>query len=338
MAELSVALAPPTTCFAPKLYDLVTEYCFDQLPAEDMIVVEDHLAVCPACGQTVDRLQQGLSVLRLDPNARQDVLVAETVGTFGVSGKLNRLFGGHTVFVLLSCAAYASLYCLSFLLELSRRPDLYAKRMIVGGAITFLWIMFTSVLGVFLLWRWTIAGKALVILRCIGVSLFAMVSLIVAVNGGVPHLLTFEKMFPVEAQIDAPVRNFSAFLAMGIFYLIIPYHLVLTLQRELQMRQHSSVLSLLRHERGSIVPRGSLYLRVGWMIGVLAPMAFMTWQNMEWYMRSLEWWPYKGLFNAFILVTWISFYALGTAWMIWHRYALNEIKRECVIVERFPAS
>lgn len=337
MPELSAALTPSATCFAPQLYDLVTEYCFDQLPPEDMIVVEKHLAVCPFCGQTVDNLQQGLGVLRFDPNSRQDVLVAETVGVFGVSGKLNQLFGGHKVFVIVSCVAYALLHGLSVVMEISREFGQYANIAIIGSILIAFWTMLTSFTGLLVLWRRTVQGKPLAVLACLSIFSIATGLLMAALFVGLP-VLGIGPIFPEFVAPGGCVRNYATFLGLGSLYFVIPYHFILTVQRELQMGRHSLVLSLLAHERGSIPPRGTLYLRVWWMMGILTPLGFLIWQNTEWYIRSLQWWPYKELFISLLLAHWFSFLTLGTLWMIWYQYKLNEVKRECVIMKKFSIS
>src|SRR2546426_12817767 len=110
MTDTNTALVPQERCTAPQLYRAVTDYCFGHAAGAEQRIVEEHLSLCLVCRREVLQLRQAVDVLRFDQAIEPSFSLAEAAGAFGVSGKLYRLFGGHAVFVILSCVAYATLY------------------------------------------------------------------------------------------------------------------------------------------------------------------------------------------------------------------------------------
>src|ERR1017187_4770774 len=65
------------------------------------------------------------------------------------------------------------------------------------------------------------------------------------------------------------------FLPLATFYVLLPFHFVLALQRELAAKRHGPVLALLTGERKATTP-GAVHLRVGWLAAALFVVAMLA--------------------------------------------------------------
>jgi hypothetical protein len=113
-------------------------------------------------------------------------------------------------------------------------------------------------------------------------------------------------------------------------YVLLPFHFVLAVQRELRNNQHAAVLALLAGERDAPAPKGAVYLRVRWLaIGLFAAALLSVALTQDLFDR-LKPNPFKNLFMHLVLGRVLLYFATGLFCVLWYSRALNEIKRECL--------
>src|SRR5690349_12573149 len=79
---------------------VLTSYCFGQLTHEERENVERHLLDCDSCWREFQRLDAAVRTLRFDHTLNPGRAVHDAVALLGLSGRLDRRFGGHLSFVL----------------------------------------------------------------------------------------------------------------------------------------------------------------------------------------------------------------------------------------------
>jgi hypothetical protein len=111
----------------------------------------------------------------------------------------------------------------------------------------------------------------------------------------------------------------------GIF-LIIPFHLVISLQREVLGGRDGSVLDLLNGRQQVIMPKGTVYLKV-WWLGVLLIIATVLspiliahlFENLKPHLNM-------NLFMQLVLWRTLLYLLLAMECLLWYSLSLNRLK------------
>ena len=82
-------------CIDQRLGEALTSYCFGGLTEDERRAVEEHLLECEACWAEFQSLDASVRSLRFDDTIRPTLPVQKVVSLLGLSGRLNRPFGGH---------------------------------------------------------------------------------------------------------------------------------------------------------------------------------------------------------------------------------------------------
>ncbi len=107
--------------------------------------------------------------------------------------------------------------------------------------------------------------------------------------------------------------------------------------RALQAKQHGPTLALLSGEKRSVTPRGTMYPRLWFLILLLIAIGLTIMPGAANLFDHLQPSPYQNLFTLSYYLRWGLQFALSLGCVIWFSRALNELKRECLIVERVRA-
>ena len=246
------------------------------------------------------------------------------------AGNLERIFGGHLWHVLLSCTLYALLYSVALLVEVAYQFDQLGRTALKITPLVFLWIFCTSVAGLLAGWRRILSDKTTGLLLSLVTFISAGLLLYAGLSKFLPHRLITEAEFQTYPAHGAYLKSIYYFLPLGIIFMILPFHFILSMQRELRYGRHQVVLALLTGRRWAAAPAGTLYLKARWLVILLlvaAPIALAVLAHL---FESLKPSTYSGLFIQ--LVQWRSllYFILGLECSVWYFLMLNEIKRQCL--------
>jgi hypothetical protein len=137
---------------------------------------------------------------------------------------------------------------------------------------------------------------------------------------------------PWSAQ-SAYLKNLVLyFLPLATFYVLLPFHFVITIQREVESNRHGSVLALLTGEPKATSP-GAVYPRVGWLALALFVVALLSVVMTQDLFDHLKPSPYKNSFIHLALGRTQLLFGIALLGLLWYSRALNEIKAQCVRTE-----
>jgi hypothetical protein len=316
-------------CCEPAVGARVQALCFGLADDEERVDLEAHLLVCDACWAEIQRLSEVVRVLRAETGTLEHVMATDLIELTGLGGRLRRPLAGHGVLVAAASAAYGLLMALSLLVEVSYQWSTYSA------------------------WAAPV-GVAVGIASC-AVSLLAFWAVTGRVRTGQPHasgwfLLIVISWSAVAAAVIAPwlsaapiviarfqtmpgvvgwLKSVGQALELPLLALV-PYQLIVSLQRELQEGRTDRVLRLLTDDPMRVTPRGVLFARplVAGMVCVL----FCGWWIIAsaHLLENIQPGPFSSLFMAAEMTrAAIMSLALITV-LLWYLRLLNDLKREAI--------
>lgn len=310
--------------------DEVADYCFGDMGEGKRAEFEAHLLGCDVCWNAVLNLSPAVELIRTDKSLTKTFTAVDALVAAGVSSKLGRLFGGHLWQVLSSCCLYAALYSVALVLEVSYQFDQYYPGVLFLAAAVFVWVVLTSALGIWADWKVTAGGRASGLI--FSASAFALAALVLyfALGLYLPNRPITEANFPAYPAHGAFLKDTLYFLPLAVVFLVIPYHFVVTMQRELRDGRYRLGMALLMNERWSVVPGGAVYLRVWWLCLTLFAAFLVSLALTSHLFENLKPGAFSGLFVQLVQWRLVLYFALGAECLLWYYRALNEIKRECL--------
>jgi hypothetical protein len=127
---------------------------------------------------------------------------------------------------------------------------------------------------------------------------------------------------------------FYAWLVGPIFVLWL-FHFVVVTQRELARGRHAEVLALLSGHPNAVAPRGIGFPSVRILAACIVLQFVVNYFGVNNLFSALAPGDYKNLFIALVLVRVTVWLALPIVCLWWFASALNELKREAMVVESF---
>lgn len=311
--------------------DFVTAYCFGDLGAAERESFERHLLDCEACWGEVRRLEPAVAVLRSEKDLGEGLRGYDMSVLLGISSRLTLPFGGHLWHVVVACALYALLHAAALILEVTYQLDRYRPTIWWVSFGVFVWVFITSATGLGLDWKFAARPKASK-LTYFSVPAFIVSSLLLyaALRLYLPDSPITEAEFQTYPAHAAYLKDIGYFLPLGIVFLVLPYHFVLSMQRELSAGRHRLGLALLSGEKWSVTPRGAIYPRVWWLglllFGALVVSLTLTTHLFDNLMPG----GHRNVFVQLVLWRMVLYFSLGLECLFWYYRSLNELKRECI--------
>lgn len=321
-------------CVDPAAEDKVTAYCFGDLKEHDLEAVESHMLDCDRCWHEIHRLEAAVRKLDTDKSLLNLLTPMEVASAFGISGKLERLFGGHWMFVLVAGLIYAVLFGEALLVEVAYQYDRYAGSAPYVAIGASLWILVTTLAALALDWRLTTGGRSSGLKASIAIIVAAALLLFGAICFYLPTSPITELSFQAYPAQAAYLKTIGYIVVLGMIFFFPPYHFILAMQRELLLGHYQLTSDLLRGEALSVSPKGSIYPRF-WVMplvfAVIIGLSLMLHHNL---MSNLKPGVNQGLFSNLILIRLILMYLLAGVGLLWYYMSLNELKRECLAAAR----
>lgn len=280
----------------------------------------------PHVGQTTNDGQEADATIRPESLAvpRRPTRGAES------AARLVATFGGHLWHVLASSTLYALLYVVALLLEVAYQFDRLGPPAIKLTPWVFLWVFGAAAVGLWVDWRWALRGKTAGLLLSLPAFISGGLLLYMMLGQFLPRHSVTEANFQTYPAHEAFLKSVYYFLPLAVVFMVLPYHFVLSIQRELREGRHRPVLDLLTGRRSSAAPAGAVYLRVWWLAGLLIAAASAALVAMAHMFESLKPNPHSGLFVQLAQWRLLLYVILGLECVVWYYWVLNGIKRECL--------
>lgn len=259
----------------------------------------------------------GREVLHLSPQA---------------SGGFASLFGGHLWFALTSSTLYALLYAVALLLETAYQFDRYGAMAVRLVPAVFGWIFLTSLAGLAVDARRTLGGRG----KGAAAALICLVGSALLLYGALcsflPGSAVTESSRQTQTAQGAYLKNVLLYFlpVVVVVFVLVPFHFVVSLQRDMHAGGRRRVHDLLLGRRRSVAPENAIYLRVTWLAVILSGAAVTSMLLTFHLLENIKPHPYMNMFTQLVVWRVLLYFALGLGCLIWYAQSLNAMKRECL--------
>jgi hypothetical protein len=228
---------------------------------------------------------------------------------------------------------YALLFAVALPLEVAYQFDRYGKQAVELSVILFAWIFLSTLLAVFIDWRAVISGSRTGLLYSIGCAFLSALVLYLSVHPFLPARAITEATFQTYTAQSAYLKSIFYYLPYAFIFLFTPYHFVLAMQREFAAGRHGLGLGLLTGSRPAVPPRGSIFLRLWVLCGLLLLGTIVSILMAAHLLDNLKPGGYTNLFVHILQLRWGLYMALGLESLVWYYFALTELKREALAID-----
>ncbi|HKB64825.1 MAG TPA: winged helix-turn-helix domain-containing protein [Pyrinomonadaceae bacterium] len=246
-----------------------------------------------------------------------------------ISGRSNR--NVLSLHVLTSGAFYGALFAVSVFLEVAYEFDRFSGIAWKIAPLTFASMMISSVAGLTVDRKLTSKNPALGLTVSIAIFLVAATILIVVLSEFLPPLPITQSTLQSYPAQAAYLKDTSYFLALALCFLIVPFHFVVSLEREIEKGRANRVLGLLTGNRMTTAPRGTIYLRFWALSSLLVVFAAFSLAMTARLLDHLTPGKYMNLFSQLVYVRGILYFGLGIECLIWYYLALERLKRAAMM-------
>lgn len=157
----------------------------------------------------------------------------------------------HVAHMLVSCSLYAALYAVSLVLEISYEFHRFGTPALKITPLVFGWMAITSFAGLAADRKLTSQGRASGLAVSAATSLIAAGVLFATLTRFLPSgPITQSALQSYPAQA-AYLKDMFYFLVLGFCFLIVPFHFIVTVERDFALGRHDQVLGLLTGNKGS---------------------------------------------------------------------------------------
>lgn len=239
----------------------------------------------------------------------------------------------HVVHLVVSSTLYAALYAVCILLEVAYAFDKLGHAAMKIAPLAFVWIALSSLAALTLDRKLVAQGRSGGLAVSLGMFLFAAVTLFAGLTRFFPSFPITQASFQTYPAQAAFLKDMAYFACLAFFYMILPYHFVATLEREISLNRQRSVLITLTTRKFRVSPQGTIYPRF-WVLAVfLAVLALVSLTMMTHLLDNLSPGPHMNLFTQLVYVRGILYFALGLECLAWYYRALNDLRRECLSLD-----
>jgi DNA-binding winged helix-turn-helix (wHTH) protein len=236
--------------------------------------------------------------------------------------------------LLVSTSLYSALYTCALLLEVAYQWNTFATLAEQLALPVFFLILGTSLSALIADWRLTMSGKRGSLLVAVLIFIGAAFLLYVALGFFLPNYPITEATFQTRSAHAAYLKDVSYFLPLGIIFIVLPFHFITSLHKQLAAGQQISVLALLSDRPEAVTPMGAIYVRTWWLGLLLCGAAVISLLSTNYLLDNLQPGQHKDLFTQLVMWRLLLYFALGLECLLWYYRALGEVKRESLHVIR----
>jgi len=328
------ALIRTTECSAPEIGNLLTAYCFKRATENERRLVEAHLLECDCCWREAQRLDAAVQVLETDRSLMQAITPVEMASAVGISARLNLPFGGHLWHAVTSGALFGLLYAVALLVEVAYEFERYKRGGLMLAPLLFGWMLAVSLGAMWVDWRWTVSRRRGGCWLALLIDLAGVGLLFAGACVFLPTVPVTKLTFQAYTAQAAYLKTICYFVFLQSLFALLPFHFVIVMQRELRQGRSRNALGFLNGDRLSVAPRGMLPVRfwvLALLLAVIISVSLFLHHNLMSHLLNV---PGMNLFANLIWFRLLLYYAAGVECLIWLYRCLNELKRECLAVER----
>jgi hypothetical protein len=323
-----------SVCTEPALHQQLTGYCFGDLPEGERTAIEVHLLDCDVCWREVKQLTAAVEAMRADKDLIRSISVEEACSMLGISAKLDWPMGGHVFHAVLCACLYALTYSFGLISEIAYVFDRYGRTATWVSPLVFAWVCLTTIGALALDWKATERGKSGGLRLSIAVTIIAAAALVASLSFFLPNFPVTQMDTPAQTAQGGYLKGVVYVLPVAFVFLLVPFHFVLAMQRELQEGRYRLALALLSSDKRAVSPEGSIHISVRTLWILLVAAFLLSIPLTAGLFGHVKTSPYLGIFTLFIYLRWLAYFGLGLVCLFWYSRLLNELKRECLAAER----
>lgn len=236
----------------------------------------------------------------------------------------------HLPHVLVSCSLYAALYAISVFLEVAYEFDRFDRMAWKAAPFILAWMTISSLAGLTVDRQLTSQGKAAGLVASVAIFFIAAALLFVVLTPFLPTVPITQSTLQSYPAQAAYLKDMSYFVVLAFCFLIVPFHFIVTVERDIERRQHAQVLGLLTGNKLSASPRGTIYPRFWALASLLVVLAAFSLAMTSRLLDHLKPGEYMNLFTQLVYLRGILYFGLGIECLIWYYRAIEEVKRKCL--------
>jgi Putative zinc-finger len=311
---------------------ILTAYCFGALSGREQDAVEQHLMACDVCWAQFQRLDAAVTTLRFDASVRPSFAVRDVTSVLGLSGRLERSFGGHAPFAIGIAVLYGLEWTVGLWSELGYSYDRFGS-LAWGLSLPALACVTATVLVAF--WvdaKATRSGSVNGLWKSTAVLALGLGALVAALMMILPAERTILASFQTRTAASGYLKDAELIFAPLLVFFVPAFHTVLQLQSDLAAGRPQQVMRLFAPLPDRLVPRGMIYLSpriLGVFLGVYGLVKIVGTNYM---LDALTPGTYAQLFTVAAYISTGIGFGIGIVSLAWYSSGLNDLKREAMAV------
>lgn len=234
----------------------------------------------------------------------------------------------YGVHVLGCSLIYAVLFVVALFVEVAYGYEQFGHLAWRLAPWIFVWTISTSVIALWAdLWA-TRSGHSFGLLISVPVFIVAGLGLATGVGLWLPPEAITKASFQTYPAQAAFMKSAFYFVPLAILYVVLPLHLVATLDSEIRAGRSGQVIRLLSGGRPKPAPRGAVNLRVWWLAVLLVFVASLSLYGTAHMFDRLSPDLNATLFIRLYQFRLLLFFLLGTAGLLWFQLSVDRLRRE----------
>lgn len=234
-------------------------------------------------------------------------------------------YGVHVV----GCSLlYAALFVVALFVEVAYSYEQFGHLAWRLAPWIFVWSSATSVIALWADLSATRSGHSFGLLISVPVFIVAGLGLAAGVGLWLPPEAITKASFQTYPAQAAFMKSAFYFVPLAILYVVLPLHLVATLDAEIRAGRPGQVIRLLSGGRPKPAPRGAVNLRVWWLAVLLVFVASVALYGTAHLFDHLSPDLNASLFVRLYQFRLLLFFLLGTAGLLWFQLSVDRLRRE----------
>jgi len=224
----------------------------------------------------------------------------------------------HAVFV---CLLYGVLYSGAIIAETSYGFDSYGRTALLLGLPVFVWMAGTMWGGLWADSQMVVHGRRGAAAVSISVLAFAAVSLLVTLQWFLPSSSITSLSFQGLTAYSAYLKDTTYVYTLGIVFVLLPFHYVVSLEREIRAGRLEITTARLAHKTRAV------FIRPGLLLAILVGVGAWSQVSIAHIFENLRPGPYLGLYMNLVQIERFLGLALALECLAWYHLNLTGLDR-----------